>query len=290
MRAAFADLSTPMAAGLRREHKQPAVFIKVKTIERDPSQPRKNFDETALTELQSSIRDVGLIQPLVVESIAPGKFRLVAGERRLTAIERLGWDEVSVVVRKSETAAERLRVQLIENLQRADLQPIEEAQAYQKLIDEFGMRQVDIANLIGKSPGRVSEVMRLLDLSDEQREKIRTSEVTVSSSQLLEIAKAPVQRRDELLAGALKGEMSVAKLKEERRRGTTRSIKRPDKEITLIVVDRARITVAAEVGQGRGEGDATLRALLLAIIDRARRLKIPLVEIEAEFKKHASAE
>lgn len=125
-------------------------------------QPRKEFGREALEELIDSIREHGIIQPLIVRQ-AGGQYELIAGERRWRAAQELGLAQVPVIVRRA-TDLEVLQISLIENLQRADLNPIEEAQGYARLASEFGLRQEDIASKVGRSRTAIANAMRLLDL------------------------------------------------------------------------------------------------------------------------------
>ena len=127
-----------------------------------PLQPRKNFEPEALQELIDSIRQHGIIQPLIVRRVN-GRHELIAGERRWRAAQELGLAEVPVIVRAASDL-EVLELSLIENLQRTDLNPIEEAQGYSRLAGEFGMRQEDIAQKVGRSRASVANAIRLLDL------------------------------------------------------------------------------------------------------------------------------
>lgn len=134
----------------------------VTQIRPNPFQPRRSFDETALSELSESIKASGLLQPLVVRANGSA-YELIAGERRWRAVQRLGWTRVSVVVKEADDKA-LLTLALIENLQRDDLTPIDEATAYQRLMDEFTMPQAEVARLVGKDRSTVSNSLRLLKL------------------------------------------------------------------------------------------------------------------------------
>lgn len=134
----------------------------VTQIRPNPFQPRRSFDETALSELSESIKASGLLQPLVVRANG-STYELIAGERRWRAVQRLGWTRVSVVVKEADDKA-LLTLALIENLQRDDLTPIDEATAYQRLMDEFTMPQAEVARLVGKDRSTVSNSLRLLKL------------------------------------------------------------------------------------------------------------------------------
>lgn len=130
-----------------------------------PLQPRKHFHEEHLTELMDSIREHGVIQPLIVREVN-GEYELIAGERRWRASTKLELDEVPVILRDASDR-DVLEMALIENLQREDLDPLEEAEAYARLAKEFGLKQEDIAQRVGKNRATVSNTMRLLDLDPE---------------------------------------------------------------------------------------------------------------------------
>ena len=139
--------------------------ISLANIVPSPLQPRREFQREALEELVDSIRQRGIIQPLIVRPVN-SRFELIAGERRWRAAKEVGLAEAPAIVRQA-TDLEVLELSLIENLQRADLNPIEEAQAYARLAGEFGMRQEDIAQKVGKSRASVANAMRLLDLDPQ---------------------------------------------------------------------------------------------------------------------------
>src|SRR6476646_7357847 len=136
--------------------------VSLTNIVPSPLQPRREFERGALDELIDSIRQRGIIQPLIVRP-REGQFELIAGERRWRAAKEVGLAEAPVIVRQA-TDLEVLELSLIENLQRAELNPIEEAQGYARLAGEFGMRQEEIAQKVGKSRTAVANAMRLLDL------------------------------------------------------------------------------------------------------------------------------
>jgi len=139
--------------------------ISLASIVPSPLQPRREFEREALAELVDSIRQRGIIQPLIVRPVYD-TFELIAGERRWRAAKEVGLTHAPVLVRQASDL-EVLELSLIENLQRADLNPIEEAQAYARLANEFGMRQEDIAQKVGKSRASIANSMRLLDLDQQ---------------------------------------------------------------------------------------------------------------------------
>ena len=158
-------------------------------------QPRKDFGREALQELIDSIRQHGIIQPLIVRQVGT-RFELIAGERRWRAANEAGLDQVPVIIRTA-TDMEVLELSLIENLQRADLNPIEEAQGYARLANEFGMRQEDIALKVGRSRAAVANAMRLLDLHQQVQVWLAQGLISVGHAKVLLALKV---REEQLLA------------------------------------------------------------------------------------------
>lgn len=158
-----------------------------------PLQPRKDFAREALSELVESIRQHGIIQPLVVRLVA-GRHELIAGERRWRAAQEAGLTQAPVITRVA-TDLEVLELSLIENLQRADLNPIEEAQAYARLSNEFGMRQEDIAQKVGRSRAAVANSMRLLDLHEQVQTWVTQGLLSVGHAKVLLALKEPEEQR-----------------------------------------------------------------------------------------------
>jgi ParB family chromosome partitioning protein len=140
-------------------------MLPVSSIEPHPDQPRRHFDDAALDELAASIAARGVIQPVIVRPLGQGRFQLVAGERRWRASQRAQVHEIPALVR-TLTEREVMALALIENLQREDLNPIEEARAYQRLAEHESMTQADIARMVDKSRSHVANIQRLLSLPD----------------------------------------------------------------------------------------------------------------------------
>ena len=159
------------------------IQAKVKDIKASPFQPRRHFDQQQIEELAASIRERGLIQPLVVRKV-DGMYELIAGERRLRAVTSLGQTTVKVVVHEA-TDQEVAELALIENLQRADLTPLEEAEQYRLLQEKFGMKQETIAQHVGKSRAVVANMVRLLDLAPEVRDMLNQQQITVGHAKVL---------------------------------------------------------------------------------------------------------
>lgn len=144
----------------------PLRMLNISSIKPSPGQPRTHFDEAALNELAESIRTRGVIQPIIVRPRPDGHFQLVAGERRWRAAQKAQLHEVPALVRELDDR-EVTALALIENLQREDLNPVEEARAYRRLADEESMTQVEIAQMVDKSRSHVANMQRLLDLPDD---------------------------------------------------------------------------------------------------------------------------
>jgi ParB family transcriptional regulator, chromosome partitioning protein len=152
--------------------------ISISQIASNPFQPRKNFKPAELKELQESLQSSGLLQPITVRPTPGGSgFELIAGERRLRAATNIGWQKIPAVV-KDLTDQEILTLALIENLQRADLNPIEEAEGYNQLIEQFGHTQQTVATMVGKDRSTVANVLRILQLPAPVRKLLQDGELT----------------------------------------------------------------------------------------------------------------
>jgi ParB family chromosome partitioning protein len=187
-------IGTP-AAGMRTDAAEPGERvhqINLASIVPSPLQPRKDFGSEALQELVDSIRQHGIIQPLIVREVG-ARFELIAGERRWRAARDIGLTEVPAIIR-SANDLEVLELSLIENLQRADLNPIEEAQGYARLANEFGMRQEDIALKVGRSRAAVANALRLLDLHPQVQVWLAQDLLSVGHAKVLLALKAPEEQ------------------------------------------------------------------------------------------------
>ena len=158
--------------------------IRVADIAPNRFQPRRTFSEPELAELESSIKTSGLLQPITVRSQPGGGWELVAGERRLRAANRLGWTEIPALVREFDDRA-MLTLALVENLQRTDLNPLEEAEGYQRLIDEFGLTQQQVADAVGKDRTTITNLMRVLTLPAAVRAMVERGHITAGHARAL---------------------------------------------------------------------------------------------------------
>ena len=159
------------------------IEIRINEIEPNMNQPRKSFDEEKLKELAESIKKHGIVQPIIVKK-EKNAYKIVAGERRWRAARLAGLDKVSVIV-KDLSEREIVEVALIENIQREDLNPIEEAEAYEKLIKEYGLKQDEIGEIVGKSRPAIANILRLLSLQDIVKENLIKGKITSGHARAL---------------------------------------------------------------------------------------------------------
>ncbi|HPT83081.1 MAG TPA: ParB/RepB/Spo0J family partition protein [Limnochordia bacterium] len=231
-------------------------YIEVGLIEPNPYQPRQQFDQEKLEELAQSIAELGLLEPVLVRRTGE-TYQLVAGERRVRAARMAGLTEVPALVREFGDL-EMMQVALIENLQREDLNPIEEAEGYQRLIDEFGFTQSEAAEAVGKKRSSIANALRLLNLDEEEKELVRRGLLSVGHAKVL-LGVANKKKRAELAKKVVAEDLSVRQLEELVRRpqrvprGTTR-LKSP--ELVQLEEDLQRrfgtkVTVSYRKGAGK---------------------------------------
>ena len=161
-----------------------AVELRLSQIVPNRDQPRKIFDDAALRELAESIKQHGLIQPLLVRPMSDGSYQIVAGERRWRASRLAGLERVPVVI-KEMADSEVMELALIENLQREDLNPIEEAEGYKTLMDTYSLTQEQVADRVGKSRSAVANALRLIGLYDAEKEALQNGEITAGHARAL---------------------------------------------------------------------------------------------------------
>ncbi len=203
--------------------------VPVSAIRPNTHQPRRSFSETSIKELASSIREVGILQPLVIRSTETG-FELIAGERRLRAAKEAGLDRVPVLIRQAGEG-ESMEMALIENLQREDLNPLETAAAYQALIDSFGLTKDQLASRLGKSRAAVSNTLRLTRLPESIRKMVLSERLSEgharallgleTEEQMLHVAekvhaeKLSVRKTEEMVRDELSGSQGNTKFEEK---------------------------------------------------------------------------
>ncbi len=188
------------------------LHIPVDDIRANPNQPRKEFDEERLDELASSIKEHGIIQPITVRYIGEKKFELISGERRLKASKLAGLSEVAAYVRKADDE-QSMAFALIENIQREDLNALEVALAYQRLLEEFDYTQAQVAERVGKNRTTVTNMLRLLTLPDFIQNSLKNNEISMGHARaLITIEEETSQQK--LLKKAIKNEWSVRQIEE----------------------------------------------------------------------------
>lgn len=165
--------------------------LSIELIQRNPGQPRKTFDEAELNELSASIRTRGVLQPILVRPIPGGRYEIVAGERRWRAAQRAGLHAIPAVIRELDEV-EVLEIAIIENVQRADLNPLEEAQGYQALMERFGRTQQELADVVGKSRPHIANMLRLLSLPGDIQEMVRDGRLTAGHARAILTAPDPM--------------------------------------------------------------------------------------------------
>ncbi len=255
--------------------------VDIDLIAPNPEQPRQRFDEAALDELAASIREHGLLQPLVVTRLVADSgavsYRLIAGERRLLAARRAGLTRVPVVVRET-TPRGLLELALVENLQRADLGPLEEAQAYRRLAEEFGLSQEEIAARVGKSRVAVANALRLLSLPEPIKEGLSSGQISEGHARALlglPDTAARLQAYREVTARALSVRQTEELVRRLRTTPPARAPHRPDPDLSAIE-ERLRTALGTQVRLERSRkggriviqfyGDEDLAALLARLL------------------------
>lgn len=186
--------------------RQEVLDVETEDIQPNPRQPRTHFSASELEDLINSIKEHGILMPLVLTR-RPGGYELIAGERRLRAAKMLGLKTVPAIVR-SATEQEKLELALIENIQRQDLNALEEAFAYRALIDEFNLTQEDVAKRTGKSRSAVANTTRLLELPESMQAALREGKITKSHARTL-LAESDPKRQQTLFEAMLRGQVTV---------------------------------------------------------------------------------
>ncbi len=246
--------------------------VPVGDIHENPRQPRQHFSASELEDLIGSIKEHGIMQPLVAVRDS-GDFELIAGERRLRAARTLGFKTVPVIVRRA-TEQQKLELALIENIQRQDLNAVEEALAYRALTDEFNLTQDDVAKRVGKSRSNVANILRLLDLSPEMLEALKDGRLTKSHGRTL-LAEPDEKKREALFQQMLSGGVSVreaeARVSSHPRRASSTTKKDPN----LLAHEkklREILGTKVDIKESGGKGSITIafysREELLSLLDQ----------------------
>ena len=214
---------------------QHMTMLRVDQIRPSRYQPREHIRPEELAQLQASIKRLGVIQPLIVRPIAPGTYELVAGERRWRAAQAAGKQEVPVIIR-ALSDQETVEHSIVENLQREDLSPIEEARAFARLIDEFGHTQEQVAESVGKDRSSVANTLRLLKLPPEIQDALREGAISEGHAKILLSIEHPA-KQSELFRQTAAKNLSVRELEELAARWQPRARRRrrePDPQLKIL--------------------------------------------------------
>lgn len=269
--------------------------VPVELIDPNPRQPRDVFDDTELAELAASIREVGLLQPVVVRSVG-ARFELIAGERRVRASKIAGLDRIPAIVRETGDD-ELLREALIENIHRAQLNPLEEAAAYQQLLDDFGVTHEELARRVGKSRPAVSNALRLLSLPGALQRKVAAGVLSAGHAKALLSIDDPAEQA-ELADRIVREGLSVRATEEVARSGGAASAGRPSSrggrratrdrasglaDLEARLADALQAPVSISMGRGGGRltiDVSTVEDLerIVGIIASGLRTTIPVAE------------
>ena len=283
--ALLGEIESPLAVEAAKSTRNPEtaatgmpaaeLTIPLEKLRPNPDQPRRDFAEGELEELANSIRERGIIQPVVVrpDPLNPGDYQIVAGERRWRAAQRAQLHDVPAVVRELDDRAV-LEVAIIENVQRSDLNPLEEAQGYTQLIEKFSYTQEELGKVVGKSRSHLSNMMRLLALPDQVQRLLRQGALSAGHARALINAADPVALAEEAV---LKG-LSVRQVEELARRVPVQR-KRPrpavqhakDADTRVLEGDlSAAIGMKVEIAHGGpdGAGEVKIRYRSLDDLDR----------------------
>lgn len=237
------------------------VTLRLTEIEPNRNQPRTNFDEDALAELAESIEKHGLIQPIVVRPASSGVYQIVAGERRWRACRMAGLTEVPVVIKELDDQ-NYYEIALIENLQREDLNAVEEAQGYRTLIDSYGLTQEQVAESVGKSRSAVTNALRLLNLDEAALEALKNGDITAGHARAI-LAADNAELAAEILRAAKQG-ASVREL-EAMTKAKPKTVKVEKPTVKNNFYSEVEISLKNELGRkvdikskGKGKGTITL--------------------------------
>lgn len=256
--------------------KNGAVVLNINDIEPNKNQPRKDFDEAALSELSESIEKHGLIQPIVVRPSTNGTYMIIAGERRWRACRMAGLKEVPVVIKETDDKSV-MELALIENLQREDLNPVEEALGYKTLMEEYSLTQESLSKQVSKSRSAIANALRLLNLNGDELEALRNGEITAGHARaLLSCDEGDIREKMFILA---KEGASVREL-ERLAALSKKKAKEPKKTSKPTIYSEVELSLRNEMGRkvsvkaaGKGKGTITVEFFSeKELLDFAKRL------------------
>ena len=249
------DTEAVVAERTRPPRRVPTAYLRA-----NPRNPRKSFEDSDLADLTASVREKGIVQPILVRPVAgtPDSFEIIAGERRWRAAQRAGLHEVPVIVRDASDK-EALELAIIENVQRADLNPLEEALGYQQLIDEFAYTQTALADVIGKSRPHVANTLRLLKLPESVKAHLREGRLTAGHARALVNVDDPEAVAARIVEGGLTVRDAEAMTQSEPKRSGPKAKAEKDADtraLERLLSDSLGLVVATD---HRRDGSGSLR-------------------------------
>ncbi|MDQ3280329.1 MAG: ParB/RepB/Spo0J family partition protein [Acidobacteriota bacterium] len=210
--------------------------VPIEQISPNPYQPRKTFNDASIEELSRSVREHGIIQPLVVTKTGDNKYRLIAGERRFRAAQKAGLSIVPVVIKETMTDSDVLQVALIENIQREDLNTIEEAYAYHQLHEEFGLTQEEISKRVGKERSTVANFLRLLRLPDPVKKLLASGQLSMGHARAILAVDSP-KKQEQLAERVVKRNLNVRQTEMLAAESSPKAAEQPEKEKDIFTRD-----------------------------------------------------
>jgi ParB family transcriptional regulator, chromosome partitioning protein len=210
--------------------------VPLSQISPNPYQPRRTFNDASIEELSRSVREHGIIQPLVVTKVADNKYRLIAGERRFRAAQKAGLATVPVVIKEAMADTDILQVALIENIQREDLNSIEEAYAYHQLHEEFGLTQEEISKRVGKERSTVANFLRLLRLPDSVKKLLAAGQLSMGHARAI-LAVEPAKKQEQLAERVVKRNLNVRQTEMLASESSPKAEQAPEKEKDIFTRD-----------------------------------------------------
>ncbi|MBN9067751.1 MAG: ParB/RepB/Spo0J family partition protein [Rhizobiales bacterium] len=250
--------------------------LPIELISPNPRNPRRRFADEELADLSQSIREHGIVQPVVVRRASGGRYEIIAGERRWRAAQLAGMAEIPAIIRDASDR-EALELAIVENIQRADLNPVEEALGFQQLIDDHGYTQADLGQVIGKSRSHVANTLRLLKLPEDVRSMLVDGALSAGHARTLVTADDPASLARRILEGGLSVRqaeaLAQAPVRDPARKATTKPEKDPDTvALEKLLSDVTGLTVTIGHKQNGGEMCIAYRTLE-QLDDLCRRLK-----------------
>ena len=252
--------------------------VPIEFVTQNPRNPRRNFAEAELADLTQSIREHGIVQPVVVRTGANGRYEIIAGERRWRAAQRAGLTELPVIIREVDDRV-ALELAIIENVQRADLNPVEEAQGYQQLIDEHHYTQADLGQVIGKSRSHVANTLRLLKLPDVIRDMLVDGSLSAGHARTLVTAEDPASLAKQIIEEGLSVRQAEALAQQPARppQPPTRSSTPAEKDADTLALEKALSDVTGlrvTISHGQKGGELKISYKTLEQLDElCRRLQ-----------------